>query len=79
MIALSKRRVRECPAPYTPPVVERRERIVGLNEAALYLGVGIAVGWIVGGPVGAVLAGVAAVAYSVGFMVAETRYRRNHN
>ena len=65
--------------PYTPPVRERRERAVGANEVGLYLGVGIVVGWFLAGGVGSVLCAVAAVAYSVGFIVAETRYRRDHD
>ena len=67
--------------PYTPPMLERRERVVGASEAALYFGTGIAVGWLLGGPVGAVLGGTATAAFSVGFIAAETRYlrrRREH-
>ena len=58
--------------PYAPPMVERRERVVGASEVALYFGTGIAVGWLLGGPVGAVLGGIATAAFSA----AETRHLR---
>ncbi len=63
--------------PYAPPMIERRERVVGASEVALYFGTGIAVGWLLGGPVGAVLGGIATAAFSAGFITAETRHLRH--